>query len=402
MRVAIITERFGEAFGQERVLALTVKALKSDGHSVDVITAQTITPHPDCDRLLTVSGLFQMNLFTSPWKVRNVVSEILSFLGASNVDVVHFMDYPDARIIRAIQREHKTVFTAHSVAPTCPSSHRMIKPHGACEKMSGITCLRYHYRYDCLSHFKSDLRRTHAIIEFSQKKLALKNCDVAIAISRYVKHCLLRDGWDADRIQFISNPVEVGNVKPHEQRPAGFLITAASRLVALKGIDYLIHSLNLVKDTDWHLWIIGDGPMSNELTKLAGDLKLTERIKFWGALTHQQTLELVACSDLFVQPNLGPEGFGLALAEASALGKAVIGSKIPAIDEIVDIGVTGSLVETGNNKQLADAIDHMIHKKEKRAQFGQAGQRRIAELFNTQLYNDQILRCYQSITHPVS
>ena len=65
------------------------------------------------------------------------------------------------------------------------------------------------------------------------------------------------------------------------------------------------------------------------------------------------------CADVFVIPSL-QEAFGQTALEAMSCGVPVAGFNTGGIPDMIEEGVTGFLAETGNTKELADAISKII------------------------------------------
>ena len=64
------------------------------------------------------------------------------------------------------------------------------------------------------------------------------------------------------------------------------------------------------------------------------------------------------------------EAFGLVYQEAAAAGLPAIGSRLNAVPEIIDDGVTGLLVTPGMSRRLAQALDRLIASAELRERLG--------------------------------
>jgi glycosyltransferase involved in cell wall biosynthesis len=88
----------------------------------------------------------------------------------------------------------------------------------------------------------------------------------------------------------------------------------------------------------------------------------------WAAVWH--------AADLFVMPTRN-EAFGLVFQEAAAAGLPAIGTRLNAIPEIIEDGVTGLLVSPGDSGELAAALDRLIASAELRTAMGRAARRKI-------------------------
>jgi glycosyltransferase involved in cell wall biosynthesis len=88
--------------------------------------------------------------------------------------------------------------------------------------------------------------------------------------------------------------------------------------------------------------------------------------------------ELWRRADVFVMASRH-EAFGMVYQEAAASGIPVIATKINAIPEIVDDGVTGILVNPDDPRALTQAICALVDSAALRQQMGYAARRRIEQ-----------------------
>ena len=122
------------------------------------------------------------------------------------------------------------------------------------------------------------------------------------------------------------------------------------RLVAKKGHRDLIMACARLdqQGADFECRIIGEGPQRAELEQLIEANSLGERVKLLGARSKEQVLANLGSADVFALPvTIAPDGdrdgMPVALAEAMAMGLAVISTDIVGIRELVQPG-TGILV----------------------------------------------------------
>jgi trehalose synthase len=83
-------------------------------------------------------------------------------------------------------------------------------------------------------------------------------------------------------------------------------------------------------------------------------------------------------SDVMVQKSLA-EGFGLTVAEAMWKGRPVIGSRVGGIQDQIEPGRSGLLVEPTDDSALADAVVRLLQDRDAAAAFGAAAQERVRE-----------------------
>jgi glycosyltransferase involved in cell wall biosynthesis len=166
----------------------------------------------------------------------------------------------------------------------------------------------------------------------------------------------------------IPNGLDFEKIKGLKPSPAWSDIIFAGRLIPEKGVDLLIQTLPLVKETypDLLCFIIGEGPELDKLKKFASQLNLDENIKFTGFLKDQdELLKIMKSSRVLVHPSRR-EGFGMVVLEANACGLPVVVVKHPmnAAVELVKENNNGFAVEE-SEVALAEGIITAIKNKEK-------------------------------------
>jgi len=393
MRIVMVTSALGAPYGQERVVAQSSALLRAAGHEVRFITGATGADVPPNDGVLELKGLFQAHWLSSRKEIQSFLDRMESFFSFAPPDVIHFIDVPEARVTEWMTDRCPSLVTAHLVSLTCPASHRLIEGGGSCEKKSGWACLVHNHQYRCLASFKTELHRAHAVRGYLLKRQALAGVPVA-AVSDYVRRVLIADGWDPKLVHQVPNPVSVPKSAPYAGKPEG-LVVVASRLVPLKGVDRLLKAFARVKNPS-HLWICGDGPERGNLESLTKELALGSRVTFLGALTHSQTIPRLAAADVVAQPNLGPETFGMAVAEASALGRAVLASDVPALNEILERDQTALLTPAGSAEALAENLTKLLESKALRDRLGAAGKSRMADRYSPEAHLAAQLKAYEA------
>ncbi len=137
--------------------------------------------------------------------------------------------------------------------------------------------------------------------------------------------------------------------------------------------------------------------LMEELKALARNTGVEERVIFTGVRGDMPAL--YAAADLVIMPSLesAQEGFGRVLIETMAMGKATVATRTGGIPEVVEDGVTGLLVPPGDREALAKAVIELLENGEKRREMGEAGYRRVKELFDLNGTVAQVERIYDEI-----
>jgi glycosyltransferase involved in cell wall biosynthesis len=158
------------------------------------------------------------------------------------------------------------------------------------------------------------------------------------------------------------------------------VFTNVGRFVPQKGLDVLIDAFPRIVEGEprARLLLVGWGPMREELAGRASALGVADRVVV--CLERPDAPAIIAASDAFLFPS-HYEGFGIALAEAMALGVPVAASRVPPLNEIVRDGVDGLLVDPGDPEALAQAALVLAHDPVLRARMVASARARVRELF---------------------
>lgn len=144
--------------------------------------------------------------------------------------------------------------------------------------------------------------------------------------------------------------------------PAGEpLIGTFGRLTPWKGQEIFIKAI--AKLPHVHAIVVGgalfgENAFEASLRKLAYDLGIDKRIHFLG--NSNDIFKLMAACDVVAHCSTAPEPFGRTIAEAMMTGTPVVATNAGGAKEIITDGVTGQLIEPGNEELLARSIEKYL------------------------------------------
>jgi glycosyltransferase involved in cell wall biosynthesis len=225
--------------------------------------------------------------------------------------------------------------------------------------------------------------------------------DLIVCNSRFTERTLsaVYPGVSTEAIYY---PVAHGTVEPGtretvrrelETAPEAVVIVQVSRLEEWKGHRVLLNGLGLLRDVPgWTCWIVGgvqrakEAPYLGALKNLAGDLQISDRIRFVGQ--RSDVPRLLAAADVFCQPNTGPEAFGIVFVEALYAGLPVVATAIGGAQEIID-STCGRLVPSADAGALGDGLADLISFPDVRQRLGSRGPARARALCDPE---QQLLR----------
>jgi len=169
-----------------------------------------------------------------------------------------------------------------------------------------------------------------------------------------------------------------------------------ARLVEQKGHRFLLEAFEkaLAKNEKLRLVIVGEGALDTQLRRLVQKKGLDGAVRFTGYRT--DVAEILDAVDIFVHPSLW-EGFGLSILEAMAMGKPVIASRVSAIPELVEDGITGFLVPPTDTGSLARSIVKLAGDTGLRKQCGQKAHERWKTCFSVAAMVDKTATVYENL-----
>ncbi|MBZ0094043.1 MAG: glycosyltransferase family 4 protein [Sulfuricella sp.] len=160
------------------------------------------------------------------------------------------------------------------------------------------------------------------------------------------------------------------------------VIGIAATLRSWKGHDYLLEAFTGLaeKFPSTHLLIVGDGPRRQHLMERIAATSLTGRIHLIG---HREDIpDVLAAMDLFALPSYANEGVPQAIMQAMAMELPVVSTTVGSIDEAVENGITGYLIEPKNTLQLEEKLTVLLGDEALRRQMGEAGRARAQARFS--------------------
>jgi glycosyltransferase involved in cell wall biosynthesis len=230
-----------------------------------------------------------------------------------------------------------------------------------------------------------------------KKEIALnRRFQRMIVATRYMKEELLRNGFDARRIE-IHAPVPRSN---ESAKPASFsaanLIIYSGQIIRGKGVDILLESLAHTK-MPFECLIFGEGNHRPYCEKLSEKLGLADRVRFKGYLPQSELEQFYADASLAVVSSVWPEPFGAVGLEAMRHGLPVVAFDAGGIKEWLLDGENGFLVPWMNRTQFAARIDQLLSDKVLARKLGNRGRQFAREKFSFGHYIDGLENMFKRV-----
>jgi glycosyltransferase involved in cell wall biosynthesis len=225
---------------------------------------------------------------------------------------------------------------------------------------------------------------------------AWRRANAAVAVSKNSLSSLCSTGHAPGSLHVVYDGIDVSKTIERSKPEPAHLPRCASHSLCLafpatlagplKGHETGIRAVaELVRSgVEVDLWLCGDVPSGvspdfcHSMQKLAGELEIANRVHFCG---YRSDIESVmARSDIVLLPSY-TEGLPRSLMEAMAVARPVVATRVGGIPELVRDRVDGILIDPGDVQALAHAL-RVLNDPSTRRQMGQAGQRRVRDLFS--------------------
>jgi glycosyltransferase involved in cell wall biosynthesis len=209
--------------------------------------------------------------------------------------------------------------------------------------------------------------------------------DRYIALSAFAKGKFVQAGFPADRIA----------VKPNfapDQPAARYVARAGAlfvgRLSPEKGIDTLVRAWD---GLDVPLRVVGDGPLRELAENATGP-----RVVALGWKTPAEVAGEMAQAAFLVMPSGWPENFPMVIVEAFSRNLPVIGSRIAALEEIIEEGVTGLFFTQGDHDDLATKVSWAHQHPDAMRLMGANARRVYEEKYSPSVNFRQLAKIYEA------
>jgi glycosyltransferase involved in cell wall biosynthesis len=149
---------------------------------------------------------------------------------------------------------------------------------------------------------------------------------------------------------------QIALVTMRSSRPADFQIVTTCKFgeTCRPGLEMLLTAIQRLR-FDWHLTLIGQGPILDSIKERVGHMLPAQRVIFTGELPHAKIMEFFRTAKAYVHPG-GPEGFPAMSLYALSEGCPVVAPRAGAVPELLVDGKNAMLFTPGDAGSLAQAL----------------------------------------------
>lgn len=241
---------------------------------------------------------------------------------------------------------------------------------------------------------------------------AATKADRVITITQALADELVERGVDSEKITIVPNGVDAERFKPivrNEELAESLGITGKTvigyvgSILDYEGIDMLLDAAAILKERrdDFTVLLVGDGAERVELEHSANQRGLDDVVIFTGRVPHEEVESYYSLIDIAPFPRhalpvcemVSP----LKPLEAMAMEKAVIGSNVRAIEEMIAEGKTGLLHEKDDVESLVDSIEKLLDDPELRSKMGKNAREWVVRERNWDTLTQRVSDVYREL-----
>jgi len=244
------------------------------------------------------------------------------------------------------------------------------------------------------------------IYEWLDRHFFIKKMDYVLSVSPLLDNMVKQIGIPEEKRKYVPNAIDTEKFKPNSTprnlRKAynledKFVMAIVGRLAKQKGHSYLLKAfkrvLDITKNKNMRLLIVGDGYLNEELREEVEKLGIKEYAIFCG---FQKDMQDVMCSlDLFLLPSLD-EGLPMALLEAMSSGLPAVASRVGAVPNVLG-DKEGRLVNPASEGDLVEAIIEFLNDDVLRKKKGEAARKKVVSEFSLQTFYSRHIEIYRDV-----
>ncbi|AJE50635.1 glycosyltransferase family 4 protein [Paenibacillus polymyxa] len=332
-KVLIIHNFYQQSGGEDKVVEQESAMLRSRG-----IETEHYYVHNDSIQSKGLANMAKLAV-EATWSFPEF-KRIKGLLLRVKPDVVHvhnFFPVISPSVYHACERLGiPVVQTLHNYRLICPAATFM-RGNEVCEKCLHGTLL-HSIRHGCYRGSQLQTIPVAAMIKFNELIGTWQHkVSRYIALTEFARDKFAESGIPLDRIAVKPNFVHHQTVKA-KYDPNDRYLLFVGRISAEKGVRNLLQAWSQLEDRGGlRLVIIGDGPEKAELAAAHPQ----EDIRFLGKQDGDKVLDCMSRAMYVMVPSIWYEGFPMTIVESYSVGTPVLCSRIGALEEVVEDGVTG-------------------------------------------------------------
>ncbi|HEC99028.1 MAG TPA: glycosyltransferase family 1 protein [Proteobacteria bacterium] len=380
MHILIVHNDYAKFSGEEHAVETMASVLESHGHHITWFRKSSAEIGDSAGKKL---GAFFSGIYS--FKSKKEISRILDKKKIDIVQVQNLYPFLSPSVLSPCgERKIPVVMRCPNYRLFCPSGLHL-RGGQVCE-----LCLGGNEFACVVNNCEQSLPKSlgYAIrARFGRTSgLIAKNVSIFIVLSEFQKKRFVAGGIHEKKIAILPNIAPLGNGAMAEGDNG--VISFVGRISKEKGISQFVEAARTLPQ--YRFAVAGNTDAIPGIESQA-----SSNLTFHGFLKGDRLDDFFKTSRILVFPSTWFEGFPNVIAKAMAYGKPVIASRIGALAEIVEDGVTGLLFEPGNAEDLAEKIDYLWNRPALCAEMGHAGLQKARKEYSEERYYERLMDIYK-------
>ncbi|MGV8898780.1 MAG: glycosyltransferase family 4 protein [Burkholderiaceae bacterium] len=376
MKILIAHNAYQMKGGEDRVVEAEAGLLKQYGHDVEIYQR-----HND-----ELNGMSKTSAAISTVWSRQSGNEMDRYCQAFQPDVIHvhntFPLISPSLYWVASAHQIPVVQTLHNFRLLCPQA-TFLRQGNICVDCLGKPTWRSIPR-KCYRDSEMQSAAITGMLTIHRTFGTYRNKITRyIALNGFCRDKFVEGGLPADKICIKPN-FAVSDASPGDCVRRGGLFVG--RLSTEKGLDVLVAATQNPRQAG--IEVVGSGPLEALAKTHFGEM-------YSGFILLEQIMHKMRSALFLVVPSICYESSPCTIAEAFSCGLPVIASRLGALAEIIEDGVTGLLFEPGNSTDLAEKIAWANANSEQMLQMGQAARREYETRYTPERNHQMLLEIYE-------
>jgi glycosyltransferase involved in cell wall biosynthesis len=373
----LILHSSSDLYGGSKILLVTVKILTARGHNISVVLSEY---GPLADELQNAGieiiyiklGILRRKYKSLPGIInrmttmRRAYTSVKKLIREKHIDIL-FTNTTSVLVGAYAARKTRTKHIWHV--------HEIIEQPAWLYKFIGKTLNKYS---DTVIAVSDAVKQSWSRFVDEQKIVTIHN---GIDYTPYLE---AKDGLRKE-LGIDNETVVIGMIgRVHHWKGQGYFIRIAARL--LKQFPH------------WRFVMIGDAFPGNEYLYAEMEKVRQEENPGDGLINLGYRTDIPALLqgfDILVLPSILPDPFPTVILEAMASGKPVAATEHGGAPEMVDEGVTGTLIPVNDVAIAVDRIRNLAVDKQKRIQMGEAGKQKVLSEYSLPAFGQKIINVFK-------
>lgn len=198
-------------------------------------------------------------------------------------------------------------------------------------------------------------------------------------------------------VRVYNGAAALDEASPVPREDGTFVLLFVGRVAAIKDLPTMLRAFALAvrRVPELRLWIVGDGPVRSELERLAAELCVADRVRFYGQ--RLDTAGFFRAADVFTMSSVS-EGLPMSLLQSMSIGLPALVTDVGGMREVLQLSDGGVRTPVGDHVAMAGAMVRMATEAKSREVCGESAQAAFQANFTLEQMNAAYLQLYGAVT----